>query len=101
MPDGFEKQVSRKDLTDLLEFLTPARQVCAPAAEQGRHRGQHARAVLPVKTTPVERLIFPDWDPRTFEGVPFNLTDPQGGRVPNVVMLHSSQGTFPPKMPSR
>ena len=22
MPDGFEKQVSRKDLTDLLEFLT-------------------------------------------------------------------------------
>src|SRR5262249_33493602 len=46
-----------------------------------------------------ERLIFDDWTPKTFEGVPFQLVDPQGTSVPNVVLLHGPQGTIPPKMP--
>ena len=47
----------------------------------------------------VERLIFPDWDPKTAFGVPFHLTDPHGGRVANVIMLYSPQGAIPPTMP--
>ena len=47
----------------------------------------------------VERLVFPDWGPKTFRGVPFTLVDPQGQRVPNVVLLHGPHGTLPPKMP--
>jgi len=47
----------------------------------------------------VERLVFPEWGPKTFQGVPFTLVDPQGDRVPNVVMLHGPQGYLPPKMP--
>jgi hypothetical protein len=46
-----------------------------------------------------ERLIFNDWKPKTFEGVPFLLVDPQGTRVPNVVLLYGPTGTIPPKMP--
>ena len=27
-----------------------------------------------------ERLVFADWTPKTFEGVPFVLVDPQGDK---------------------
>jgi hypothetical protein len=47
----------------------------------------------------VERLIFADWKPRMFKGVPFVLVDPQGDRIPNAIMLHSTSGGIPPKMP--
>jgi len=47
----------------------------------------------------VERLVFPDWKPRTFEGVPFHLVDPQGDRIRNVIMLNGPQGVIPPRMP--
>jgi len=46
-----------------------------------------------------ERLIFPDWSPKEFQGVPFQLVDPQGDRKPNVIMLYGPTGAFPPKMP--
>ena len=48
---------------------------------------------------PAERLVFSDWSPKTFEGVPFVLVDPQGDRVPNAILLHGPKGTIPPKMP--
>ena len=31
--------------------------------------------------------------------MPFLLVDPQGGRVPNVVLLYGPNGKFPPRMP--
>ena len=46
-----------------------------------------------------ERMAFADWGPKAVGGVPFTVTDPQGDRVKNVVMLHSPNGTFPPDMP--
>jgi hypothetical protein len=47
-----------------------------------------------------ERLVFDDWSPRSFNGIPFHLVDPQGEAVPNAIMLYSPQGVTPPKMPS-
>ena len=44
-------------------------------------------------------MVFADWKPKTFAGVPFYLVDPQGDRVPNVIMLYSPQGRQPPRMP--
>ncbi|NBX30101.1 hypothetical protein EBR04_06630 [bacterium] len=46
-----------------------------------------------------ERLVFPDWGPKRCQGVPFTLVDPQGDRVPNVVMLQGPIGSIPAKMP--
>jgi hypothetical protein len=46
-----------------------------------------------------ERLVFSDWGPKQFQGVPFSLVDPQGESVPNVVMLNGPAGYLPPKMP--
>src|SRR5262249_15882041 len=40
-----------------------------------------------------------DWKPKTFDGVPFVLVDPQGAKVPNVVLLHSPNGEVSRKMP--
>jgi putative membrane-bound dehydrogenase-like protein len=98
MPDGFEKQLSRKDLTDLLEFLTrkgkylplPLDKVATAVSTKGMFYSEDA---------PAERLVLPDWKPRTVEGVTFVLTDPQGDRVPNVVLLYGPEGKIPPKMP--
>src|SRR5262249_18345030 len=98
MPDGFEKQLSRQELTDLLEFLTqrgkylplPLDRAATIVSTRGMFYSEDARG---------ERLIFDDWKPKTFAGVPFQLVDPQGERVPNVILLHGPQGKLPPKMP--
>ena len=97
MPEGFEKQMSPSEMTHLLEFLTV----------KGKYLPLDLRKVATIASTtpmfwgrsPAERLIFPDWKPKTFKGVPFILVDPQGDRIPNVVMLHGPQGVFPPRMP--
>ncbi len=98
MPDGFEKLLKRKDLADLLEFLTqrgkylplPLDKVATIVSTKGMLNDEESRG---------ERLVFDDWKPKTFEGVPFHLVDPQGDRVPNVIMLYGPQGRQPPKMP--
>jgi len=98
MPDGFEKQINRKELTDLLEFLTqrgkylalPLDKVATIVSTRGMFNSEDNR---------VERLVFDDWKPKTFEGIPFQLVDPQEDRVPNVILLHGPEGKLPPKMP--
>jgi putative heme-binding domain-containing protein len=98
MPDGFEKQVSRKELTDLLEFLTqrgkylplPLDKVATAVSTRGLFYSEDARG---------ERLAFADWSPKTFRGIPFHLVDPQGERLPNVILLYGPEGKVPPKMP--
>ncbi|MCL4203574.1 MAG: c-type cytochrome [Pirellulaceae bacterium] len=98
MPEGFEKQVSETDIANLLEYVTT----------RGRFTPLDLRKVATVVTTrgmfndeasATERLIFADWSPKTFAGVPFHLVDPQGDRLPNAVMLYSPSGKLPPRMP--
>ena len=98
MPEGFEKQVTAADLNDLLAFLTQRGKflpldLCKAATIAS------TRGMFYDPDSQVERLIFPDWAPKTVEGVPFVLIDPQGGRVPNAVLLHSPEGKIPPSMP--
>ncbi|HEY7424498.1 MAG TPA: PVC-type heme-binding CxxCH protein, partial [Gemmataceae bacterium] len=98
MPEGFEKQLSKDDITNLLEFLTakgkyvpvPLDKVATIVSTQGMFYSKDATA---------ERLIFRDWQPKMFNGVPFQLVDPQKGRVKNVILLNSDNGALPPKMP--
>jgi putative membrane-bound dehydrogenase-like protein len=98
MPDGFEKQLSRKELTDLLEFLTqrgkylplPLDKVATAVSTRGLFYSEEARG---------ERLVFDDWSPKSFQGIPFHLIDPQGDRLPNVILLYAPEGAIPPRMP--
>ncbi len=98
MPEGVEKLHTPTELRDLLEFLTargkylpiPLDKVATIVSTKGMFNSENAG---------VERLIFPDWKPKMFEGVPFVLVDPQGDKTPNVIMLNGSEGNIPPKMP--
>jgi putative heme-binding domain-containing protein len=98
MPEGFEKQVTAGQIADLLAFLTARgkylpldlRKAATVVSTRGMFNGENVLA---------ERLVFPDWSPKTVEGVPFQLVDPRGDRVPNAVLLYGPQGTIPPKMP--
>jgi putative membrane-bound dehydrogenase-like protein len=98
MPEGFEKQMSEADVANLLEFLTqrgkylplPMDKAATVVSTKGMFYGEDVTG---------ERLVFSDWKPKTFDGVPFVLIDPAGDKVPNVIMLHSTNGKIPPKMP--
>ncbi len=98
MPEGFEKQVPPASLADLLAFLT----------QRGKYTPLDLSKVATVVSTEgmfygtesqVERLIFEDWNPKTFDGVPFQLVNPRGTRVRNAIMLNSPNGEIPPRMP--
>ena len=98
MPDGFEKQVTPAQLNDLLAFLTQRgkylpldlRKVATKVSTQGMFTRPDAS---------IERLVFENWSPKVVEGVPFLLVDPQGDRVPNIVLLYGPQGPIAPRMP--
>ena len=98
MPEGFEKQLSKDDIVNLLEFLTAKGKyvpisldkVATICSSQGMFYSSEAQA---------ERLIFRDWKTKTFQDVPFQLIDPQRGHVKNVILLYSPNGTIPPRMP--
>jgi putative heme-binding domain-containing protein len=98
MPEGFEKQINPTEMAHLLEFL----------AQRGKfvpldlRKGATVVSTLGMFFDPegvVERMVFDDWKPKTFEGVPFQLVDPQGDKVPNAILLNGPEGKMAPKMP--
>ncbi len=100
MPEGFEGQMTKTEMRDLLQFL----------ANKGKYVPIPIDSAATVVTTQgmffdhnntVERLIFPDWKPKMFRDVPFVLIDPQGDRVPNAIMLNGPNGNYAPKMPKQ
>lgn len=100
MPEGFEKQLKKEEIVNLLEFLSqrgkylplPLEKVATIVSTKGMFNSEDAS---------VERIIFPDWKPKTFQGIPFHLVDPEGTRHRNVIMLHSTSGTLGAKMPKQ
>jgi putative membrane-bound dehydrogenase-like protein len=100
MPEGFEGQMSRKEMADLLEFLT-SKGKYVPLPLDGVATSITTKGMFWEERNPQERLVFRDWGPKTFKEVPFALIDPQSGRVPNAIMLYGNQGNFAPKMPKQ
>ena len=100
MPLGFEKQIKPEGFADLLAFLT-ARGTFLPLPLEKVATAVSTRGLFYAPQNEVERLVFPDWKPKTFQGVPFALIDPQGDTVANVIMLHGPEGYLPPQMPKR
>ena len=98
MPEGFETQIPPAQLADLLAFLS-RRGKYLPLDLRKAATIVSTRGMFYEKDGDAERLIFPHWSPKTFEGVPFQLVDPQGDRVPNVIMLHGPIGPSAPQMP--
>jgi putative heme-binding domain-containing protein len=91
MPEGFEKQIAADELVDLLEFLA-ARGKYLPLPLDKVATVVTTRGMFQSHADENERLVFDDWKPKTFAGVPFQLVDPQGERVANAVLLYGPQG---------
>jgi putative membrane-bound dehydrogenase-like protein len=98
MPEGFEKQLSRVQLSDILEFLTQRSQF-VPLDIRRVATISSVGNMFHSPGAEYERLMFDEWGAKSFEGVPFYPTDPQGGRIRNVIMLHGDLGSVAPKMP--
>ncbi|MGI9474301.1 MAG: c-type cytochrome, partial [Rubripirellula sp.] len=98
MPEGFEKQIDIQGFTDLLEFLTakgrflplPLDKVATAVSTKGLfHPGDNG----------ADRFVLDDWSRKMVGETPFQLIDPQGKRVRNLVLLNGPRGTMPPRMP--
>jgi putative membrane-bound dehydrogenase-like protein len=98
MPDGFEKTLKQDELIDLLEFLT-ARGKFVPLALDKAATIVSTQGMFYAKDSALERLILPDWSPRTVKGVPFHFVDPLKDKQPNVILLYGPNGPIAPKMP--
>ena len=96
MPEGIEKELNRKELTDLLEFLTQRGSFkplvlgegATIASDQGLFSGD-------------EKYIIPGWEKQTFKGVPFKIADPQDGKIKNMILLNGPLGAVSKTMPKR
>jgi uncharacterized protein len=98
MPEGIEKLVNVKDMTNLLEFLTQKGKYFPLSLEKAA-TVVSTKGMFYGEEVVGERMIFKDWKPKTFENVPFILVDPQGDKVKNAVLLYGPEGRIPPKMP--
>jgi hypothetical protein len=67
-----------------------------PLARQGGD--DQYKAMFYDENSVGERLAFTDWSPKTFEGVPFQLVDPQGDKV-RTRSCSRFAGNSPPTMP--
>jgi putative membrane-bound dehydrogenase-like protein len=98
MPEGFEKQMSAADLTNLLAFLTQKGKY-VPLPLDKAATAISTKSLFISEDSTAERLVFRDWGPKTVDGVPFVLVDPKKDRVKNVIVLHSDNGPLAAKMP--
>jgi len=99
MPEGFEKEISLEQMSNLLEFMTARgkylpldiSKVASVASDQG---------MFFSKDADVERLIFDKWGIQMFNGIPFNVIDPSGGKNFNAIMLQGGpESSLASKMP--
>jgi putative membrane-bound dehydrogenase-like protein len=98
MPEGFEKQLTVAQMTDVLEFLAQrGKYVPLPLAKAATIVSTHG--MFYDENNRGEALDLGDWKPRVIEGIPFMFVDPAGGKTNNVVLLNGPQGKFPPTMP--
>lgn len=100
MPEGFEKQISPVEMTDLLEFLTD-RGTYLPLDISKAVTISSGKPMFTEGNQPVERLMFKDYKPKMVNGVPFSVIDPQGGQKANVIMLRGPLGRTARSMPTK
>lgn len=99
MPEGFEKQISENELTDLLEFLTDAGPYIPIPLDQYATAVSTKALFHGGSDNGLDRMVFPDWKPKVFKDIPFLLTDPVGKSKKNIVLLNGPNGSLPPQMP--
>ena len=99
MPEGFESQMTKQEMADLLSFL----------ANRGRYTPLSLASVSTLsgpkgmpgpRGSTGEPFVLKEVGVVEFEGVPFELLDPQSGRSPNIIALQTSRGNAPATLPN-
>ena len=98
MPEGFEKQMTESELSNLLQFLTNKGKY-VPIPMDRYATAISTKGLFHDGDDGPDRMIFQDWQPKFLNQVPYLLTDPKGKSRPNIILLHGPFGTLPPKMP--
>ncbi|RIK75517.1 MAG: glycosyl hydrolase [Planctomycetota bacterium] len=87
MPEGFEK-LGEAGVRDLLEFLAARGKYfplpLAKAANVVSTRG----GMFQGERLDYEKLVFSTWGQQVANGIPFQIIDPLGDRVPNAIVLY-------------
>jgi putative membrane-bound dehydrogenase-like protein len=97
MPEGFER-IGPGDLASLLDFLT-TRDHFFPLPLGKAATIDSVRGMFYARGNDAERLVFPGWGPHEVMGVPFQVLDPRGGSLPNVILLNGPEGAVSRGMP--
>jgi putative membrane-bound dehydrogenase-like protein len=98
MPEGFESSISKTEMADLLSFL----------AKRGKHAPLNISSVATINSEkglpgfrgrPGDKFVLDAYGRVEVEGIPFELVDPQGDRVANIIGLQRQSSRFPSTLP--
>ena len=99
MPEGFESSINMQEMADLLTFLS-ARGRYTPLTLSTAATLSGAKGLPGMRGAPGDKFEFPTYGTFQIEGVPFEIQDPQEGRVANMIALQSANGRGPAALPS-
>jgi uncharacterized protein len=99
MPEGFESSMNKQEMADLLAFLNN-RGRFTPLTLSTAATLSGAKGLPGMRGAPGDKFELKQYGTLEFEGVPFEIQDPQEGRVANMIALQSANGRGPATLPS-
>ncbi len=94
MPEGFESSISKQEMSDLLAFLNN-RGRYTPLTLSTAATLSGAKGLPGFRGAPGDKFEFKTYGTVEIEGIPFELQDPQEGRIANIIALQSAGGRGP------
>jgi len=98
MPEGFESQLSDTEMADLLSFLAKRGQY-APLSISSVATINSSKGLPSFRGRPGEKFELDSHGRVEIEGVPFELIDPQGDRIANIIGLQQRSSRRPNTLP--
>ncbi len=99
MPEGFEALISKQEMADLLGFLNN-RGRYTPLTLSTAATLSGAKGLPGIRGAQGDKFELKTYGTLEIEGVPFEIQDPQEGRVANIIALQSANGRAPATLPS-
>jgi hypothetical protein len=87
MPEGFEK-LGEKDLANLLGFLSAKGKYFPLPLTKAANVVSTRGGMFQGDDLDYEKLVFTAWGQQVADGIPFQIIDPLGDRVPNAIVLY-------------
>lgn len=99
MPEGFESLMTKQEMADLLTFLSN-RGKYTPIALSSAATLSGTKGLPGFRNAQGDKFEFKTYGNVSVEGIPFELQDPQEGRVANIIALQSARGRVQTTLPT-